>query len=165
MLTFLFGLAALIASHGVADAPSESCPIEKAQYRSLDGQAITAEFRAIGDHRGWPSDLALEIHTPAHETYWFLYDRGAARYITLISTTDVTQPGWAPPPHDGGERPLGEMHYIAADSRLRIDQTLPDAGDQAPFYILLPDFPEILAHRASPAESVSLSFLGLVDCE
>jgi hypothetical protein len=166
MLAFFLWLAVSMAvGPGSAGALPESCPMEKAQYRSMDSQDITAELRTIGDHPGWPSDLALEIHTPAHETYWFLFDRGAARYINLISTTDVTQSGWAPPSHDGGKRPLGDMHYVAADSRLRIDQMVPDAGDEAPFYILLPDFPEILAHRASPAESVSLSFLRFAACE
>ena len=163
--TALSLLAPLTAAYAAPGASIAQCPIERAHYRSIDDQAITAEFGIVGDHEGWPSDLALGIRTPAQKTYWFLFDRGAARYINLISTTDVKQPGWSPPPHDGGARPLGEMHYIAADGRLRIDRTLPHAGSAAPIYILLPDPPEVLARRALPAESVSLSFLKLADCE
>jgi hypothetical protein len=57
-------------------------------------------------------DLALMLTPSAGLAYWFLFDEGSARYINLISTTDVTLKGWEPPMDAKGGRPLGEMHYF-----------------------------------------------------
>jgi hypothetical protein len=142
-----------------------SCPIGRATYTARDGAGLTASFHDIGKRLGWLSPLALGVQSArTRRTFWFLFDRGAARRINLISTGDVTQAGWRPPLPDGGMRPLGEMPYLAANADLAFDEHVPTAASPAPKYILLPELPEALAHRASPPESVKLAFFQYEGC-
>src|SRR6185295_7617599 len=101
---------ALIGLMLAASIPAQSgCPIERAAYAMRGDARLTASFRDVGTHAGWPGRLAFGVRSArTNRTLWFLFDRGAARRINLISTEDVTRPGWRPPEADGGRRPLGE---------------------------------------------------------
>lgn len=140
-----------------------ACPIVGSRYTGEHGAVAT--FRNVGRRTGWVSDLALGIQGgQGLPTHWFLFDRGSARYINLISTTDVTRKGWAPPSPDGGERPLGDMHFISATRSLAVTPTVPTSRDAAPSYLMLPDLPEVLARRATPPEDIRLFFFKLAHC-
>jgi hypothetical protein len=56
------------------------------------------------------------------------------------------------------------MHFISAARSLAVILRVPTSRDTAPEYLLLPDLPEILAHRASPPENVGLFFFKLTHC-
>jgi hypothetical protein len=147
-----------------AGAPIAECPLVQARYAASDNQ-VTARFHAIGRRPGWRSDVALGVRSaPGRPEHWFLFDRGAARRINLISTTDVTKRGWQPPSPDGGARPLGEMTYLAADARKAVIAALPTSASPAPRLIVLPELPEVLARRASPAEDATQPILSFVRC-
>jgi len=140
-----------------------ACPIVNATYSGDDG--ATATFRQVARQGLWVSDLALGVRgATGHPIHWFLFDQGSARYINLISTTDVTRKGWMPPSADGGERPLGDTHFIAVARSLAVILRVPTSRDSAPEYLLLPDLPEVLAHRASPPEDMGLFFFKLAHC-
>jgi hypothetical protein len=148
---------------GTAVPGKAACPIVNSSFAGPQGALAT--FRYIGRRAGWFSDLALGIRAAkGHLTHWFLFDRGAARYVNLISTTEVTRKDWKPPSPDGGNRPLGEMRFVAATRDLRILGVVPNSRDTAPVFLLLPDLPEVLAHRAQPPENVGLFFFKLAHC-
>ena len=162
LILYMVGLA-FFGLTTTAKSSSTTCAIEGSSFTGPDG--AVAVFRYIGRHNGWKSDLALGVRAGRRNPFhWFLFDRGSARYINLISTTDVGRPGWSPPSPDGGPRPLGEMHFVAATSTLAVTSALPTSGASAPHYLLLPDLPEVLAHRANPPENVPLYFLKLARC-
>ena len=90
-----------------------ACTFERAHYVYSANPNITLSFRDVGEHRGWGSTLALDIRDKTSKrNFWFLFDRGSARYINMISTTDVTASNWMPPGDDNKGRPLGEMHFF-----------------------------------------------------
>lgn len=98
--------AALGAPALASAAAPPACPTAKARYQLMDAPGFTAGFLAQPSHEGWLTDVAFFVRSaPSGKTYWFLFDRGSARYINMISTTDVTAPGWTPPDADGGPRP------------------------------------------------------------
>jgi hypothetical protein len=156
--------AFLIAAYISASAPALSaCPIVDSSFSGDRGAFAT--FRSVGRRPGWPSDIALGVRAgrgmPMH---WFLFDRGSARYINLISTGDVSKKGWTPPSSDGGYRPLGEMHFVSATKTLVVSERIPTSQDAAPTYLLLPDLPEVLTRRATPPEDIHLFFFRLRHC-
>ena len=151
------------ASLGSAAPAFATCPIAGSSFAGPRG--AVAIFRYVGRYSGWPSDIALGVRSgQGRPTHWFLFDRGAARYINLISTTDVTSRNWKPPTPDGGERPLGDMHFVSTTASLAVVHGIPNSRDAAPSRLFLPDLPEVLAHRASPPEDVQLFFFKLVRC-
>jgi hypothetical protein len=146
---------------------ADSCALEGAQYRMMDFPAFSAGFRAVPWNPEYPRRIVFYIHTDQTDrTFWFLLDGGTGRYAYLISTTDVTQPGWIPPSDAGGSKgPLSRsMHYLSADADLHFSFEPPSAGDPAPLYILLPDLPEAMWYWVDPREGVPLRFFKLADC-
>jgi len=160
------GFMLMIGSSPLAVAGS-ACATGHARYDLMGAPGFTAGFVAQAPRRGWLTDAALFVHSAASgKTFWFLFDQGSARYVNLISTTDVTVPGWAPPSPDGGERPLRDMHYLAADSGLRFDAVPPRATAVAPTYILLPDLSETLwyGQKDGAKEAAPTAFFKLTAC-
>jgi len=154
----------LVAVLALAPACAHACPVEQAHY-VMDGQpGVEAGFRPVGRYKGWISDVAFFVRTPARTDY-FLFDQGSAPYVSLISTTDVTEVGWAPPDPDGGVRPLGGMTYYSLHAdRSFYQNVIPKAGEEAPAQIFLPDLAEIMWYRGEPRQSVPHAFLTLVQC-
>jgi hypothetical protein len=161
----VFGLALSIASLSAA----QPCRVEDATYTLTADPAFTAGFRSRPPIAGWLTDVFFYVRSArSRRTYWFMFDKGSARHVTLISTTDVTRPDWRPPGADGGIRPLGDMTYIAADRQLRFQQNdIPKGRDMAPYYVLLPDLAEKLWY-SMPAdwgrESAPLGFFKQSGC-
>jgi hypothetical protein len=139
-----------------------ACPITGATYSTPSG--ARAEFRSVGSI-GWMSDLAIGVRSGTNRpTHWFLFDRGSARYINLISTTDVTRAGWRPPSADGGVRPLGETHFVAASRDLVVSEEVPTSHTAVPYYLFFPDLPELLAHSPIPPEDMTQAIFKLARC-
>lgn len=156
----MLGLALAFAGTAAA-SEAAICPVERSHYGSTADPAWSAGFKAIGKKKGWISDLAFYVRSAkTKHTYWFLFDAGSARYVNLISTFDVTKPGWHPPGADGpsSERPLGEMHYLGADKDLGFSLAIPAQSKPAPAYILLPDLPEVMWYKAATRENAPLFF-------
>lgn len=150
-----------------SSAATTNCSAASARYEMMGAPGFTAGFRPTSNYPGWLTDVAFFVHSDhSKRTFWFLFDAGTARYINLISTTDVADASWTPPPHDGGDRPLGEMHYMAADSNLKFSLTLPRQTSPAPTYILLPDLSERLRYgqAGSAKEDVPVAFFKLTGC-
>ena len=148
-----FVTAAIAAA--VAWSSQAACPIEGARYRMMHDPDVTAGFHRLRHHEELLSDLAIYIRSQRRGvTFWFLFDQGAARYINLISTTNVLAKDWLPPDPDGGVRPLPEMHILLADSDFVFAQEVPKSGEPPPASILLPDLSETLHHNTEPAWDV-----------
>ena len=166
----LAGVASLILTFGFASTAfaKTGCPTERARYELMGSPGFTAGFLPQARRPGWLTDVAFFVRSSqSGKTFWFLFDRGSAQYINMISTTDVTTPGWAPPDPDGGVRPLDEMHYLAADKALKFDPDLPSQGAPAPAYVLLPDLAENLRHgqKSGAGEHAPTEFFKLVGCD
>ncbi len=160
-------LAALLVAIASPASAKAVCKTAGAHYRMIDWPGFTARFIPIGKRPGWKSDVALEVGSrQSGRRYWFLFDGGTARYVNMISTTDVQGAGWAPPPPDGGDRPLREMHYMATNAGLRFDIDMPAAAQPAPTYILLPDLSEVLHYgqRGGPIDDAPTAFFKLEGC-
>lgn len=155
MRFYKYALAVLLGMNAAwAQALPASCKLANAHYTLSSDKSFTVTFAATGPLKGWLSNLALQVSHGTESHYWFLFDAGSARYITLISTKDVTSAGWSPPTDDPTTRPLGEMHFFAWYARYRFLQTIPRADTAAPGSIFLPHLPEILAYRASPRVAI-----------
>jgi hypothetical protein len=165
------GAMTLLLAFSLADAasaaPAVGCKTARARYEMMGAPGFTAGFRPEPKRPGWLTDVSFFLRSAqTGKTFWFLFDEGSARYVNMISTTDVTAPGWAPPDPDGGARPLGEMHYLAADAALKFDPRLPRQDAPAPTYVLLPDLAETLWYRQRDGakEAAPTAFLKLVGC-
>ncbi|MDE1146891.1 MAG: hypothetical protein PW843_09755 [Azospirillaceae bacterium] len=165
-LCLIVALAACSApGQSPAAATIDECPITDTLYTMRGRPDVTAGFRDVGQHREWAGTLAFHVTSArSGRSYWFLFDQGSAHAVNLISTTDVVAPGWQPPNADGGVRPLGEQHFLAADGDLTFAAALPKTGAKAPRYILLPDLSEVMAHKADPREDVPTAFFEATGC-
>ena len=148
---------------------AKTCSVANARYVSMADQQWSAGFTPIHKDRNWISDVALFVTSlRSGRTYWFMFDAGSARYVNLISTFDVTKPGWHPPGPDGpaSERPFGQMHYLSTDADLTFSLDIPFQKTPAPTYILLPDLSEWGWYRLPPMEreSAPLAFFKLQSC-
>jgi hypothetical protein len=162
--------AALLLLMPASAYAAPQCVVEHARYVSMSDPQWSAGFQLVPQNPGWVTNVAFAIRSAAtNRTYWFLFDAGSAKSVNMISTVDVTRPGWHPPAPDGpsSERPLGEMHYLPADSQFAFSLTLPKPGRPAPAYILLPDLPEVMWYRADVAarEAAPLAFFKLSGCD
>jgi len=145
-----------------------ACPIERANYVSVDDPKFTAGFAIKPPGGQFVSDLAFYVHSGAtSRTFWFLFDAGSARYMTLISTQDVTAKDWRPPDPDGPKNhpyPSFEMHYLQSDSGLHFRYNAPRYGQAAPAYILLPDLAERMWYAIEPREGAPVGVFKLSNC-
>ncbi|MGY3232542.1 hypothetical protein ACVWWJ_004026 [Luteibacter sp. HA06] len=140
---------ALVGSMSATRA-TERCPLTKAHYTLSSDKGFSIRFIPVGKLEGWRSDVALRIDKTGFPSYWFLFDGGSARYINMISTTNVQAANWMPPTGDGGIRPLGEMHYFAWSGKYDFNNEFPQAKATAPERIFLPDLAETMWYAASP---------------
>lgn len=169
----LFQLIAMLAlplstpsSASAPDPAGTACKAATAYYQSTNPVGDRAEVRfAPIQAPGFKSDLALGVRSaPTKPFHWFLFDRGSARYLNLISTTDIKAAGWKAPTPDGGERPLGEMHYIGLDPSFVQMDAIPDSHALAPQLIVLPDVQEVFAKRGGLLEDIASTTFRLAGC-
>lgn len=127
---------------------TEACTFKQAVYVHTADSSWKMSFHPF-KHKVFLSDMAAHIeNTGSKASFWFLFDAGSARYINLISTTNVLQKNWEPPDPDGGKRPLGEMHVFFWDSDMKVMETVPQAESPAPRVVFIPDLSEVLTFRA-----------------
>jgi hypothetical protein len=153
----LMVVPSIAARAGAAPA----CAIDHARY-ALDGDpTFTAGFRRIDKSRDVVSNLGFFVRSQrTGHSFWFFFDGGTARYINLVSTTDVTVSGWKV----GGVSPLGDMHFLQADKAYRFSLDWPEHGQPAPAYILIPGLREALATHGQAGEKPPLGFFRLTGC-
>lgn len=158
LLIFLLALVPALAAF---------CPAERAQYAASDSSGFTAGFMAKPPGGQFISDLAFYLHSSATKrTFWFLFDAGSARYMNLISASDVRRKGWAPPDPDGrSNRPYFDTHYLQADSGLVFRPQAPHRGEPAPVYILLPDLAQAMWYSLEPREGAPIGVYKLIGCK
>lgn len=146
---FLVPVACLFFSVSFqANASFTTCPVGDANYSYTNGRG-RAEFVKIPKVFGIASQLAFHVtfHTQSGDhDYWFLFDSGNARFIPLVSTTDVRQPDWVPPsPDSNRSRPLvSAPNFYAWSDDMKIMSTPPQIGTPAPEHIFLPGLADTL---------------------
>ncbi len=155
-----------MASLGLFSAAraTATCPISKAHYTLSSDKRLSISFVPVGKHEGWGSDVALKIDTKGGPSYSYMFDGGSARYITMISTTDVKASHWTPPTDDPSSRPMGEMHYFAWSGRYDFNANFPQTGAIAPDRIFLPDLAEDMWYRANPRVDVKYGVFLMDEC-
>jgi len=147
-----FGASLMAACSGVvSNAATPLCSVAQAHYVSMADQKWTAGFKLVGKRPGWLSDVVFFVRSAkSKHTYQFDFDAGTARYVNLISTSN-----------------LGEMHYLSADEQLQFSLDIPKRKTLAPTYILLPDLQEVMWYQTPPMEreSAPLAFFKLRSCD
>lgn len=133
-----------------------ACPIERAHYIYSAGDG-EADFSRLPDAPGFLSRVSLHIRIAGRHEFWFLFDAGSARYVNLISVMNPHAPGWTAPEGDGYVGPLPEQTYLAWDHDLKIRERLPQPGDAAPAFLLLPDLPERLWYGVRDGNRVGVA--------
>jgi len=144
---------------------TERCQTSKAHYTLSSDKRFSISFVTVGKQEGWGSDVALRIDTKGNPSYWFMFDGGSARYVNMISTTDVKAAHWTPPTGDSGPRPMGEMHYFAWSGKCNFDTDYPQSGATAPERIFLPDLSETMWYRGNPRIGVQHGVFVLDRCD
>jgi hypothetical protein len=154
------GVWAIVAT---ASPALGACPIERARYVMSHDRQFTAGFVPIKKYDGWPTDLAIFVHSAnTKATYWFVLDRASLSRIDLIPTTDVRTKAWRPPQ----ERRLSVegTGYLATDVHRIFLTGIPDRGSKPPRYFLLPDLPELLRYHFNTREDAPWDFFSLNRC-
>lgn len=160
----LLGLAAALALTKPADG-APACRMENARYELREQPEYKAGFAPLPKGVRWKDNVAFYVRSGlTRKVYWFLFDRGSAPRINMISMGDPRSPAWRLPENGDGRGPLGEMLYLQADDALRFSLELPQSGQKAPHYVLLPDLPEKLRYAAEPSENTPLGFFVLTGC-
>lgn len=144
---------------------AETCKLPNAHYTLSSDKRFSIRFIPVGKHEDWGSDVALRIDTKGGPSYWFMFDGGSARYVNMISTTDVKASSWIPPTGDTGTRPMGEMHYFAWSGKYAFHAEYPQSTSAAPERIFLPDLSEAMWYRANPRLDVKYGVFVLDGCK
>lgn len=155
-------MVGLLLCADLLSAPA--CPIERAHYAYSAGPG-NADFKVLAHVDGFASPMALHLNLSGTRDLWFLFDQGSARYVSLISVTDPTAPGWSLPDPDGGHRPIRDQKFFAWGNDLKIQEAMPQPGSLAPTYILVPDLPETLQYGASERMVIGAGIFKLNRCD
>jgi hypothetical protein len=158
-------LAALMVP--VAAHAQSGCELEQARYVLRGEPSVTAHFQDIPQYPGWLTNVVLKVDFAKEgDGFWWLFDQGSARFLNMISTTDVNKPGWVPPSDTNRERgPLGETHVWFATRDYRLSYRLPQQRQTAPQHIFIPDLEELMWYDAEPRRGVPTAFFDLVSCK
>jgi len=162
MIRLAFSMAGLLLCANTMATPV--CPIERAHYAYSEGPG-SADFKVLSQVDGFASPVALHLNLSGTRDLWFLFDQGSARYVSLISVTDPTVPGWSPPDPDGGHRPIRDQKFFAWNDDLKIQEAMPQPGSPAPTYILVPDLPETLQYGVSERMAIGAGIFKLNRCD
>ena len=131
----------------VAASPSfatEACSYRSSVYEHREDPRWRVRFVPLGS-KSLLSDMALHLEGPdPGNSYWFLYDAGSAPIVALISTTNVLAADWAPPPSEGGNRPLRDLQIYVMDETMKMSVEVPKASDASPKYLFIPMLTEAL---------------------
>lgn len=158
MRYLLFVLMMLTSTQAFA-----SCDILHADYKLKNYSGITAGFARIPDSSNYISDLSLFLHSnKLNKTYRFAFDKGSARYVTLLSLNSLEHPKDSV---SGKTGPLPDMHYFSSDSNLNFTINLPTSRSKAPNYIFLPDLEEVLRYTAAPSEDIPVGLFQFTNCK
>lgn len=139
-MALLVGVAAISHAH--------ACSFEQAHYRYTANHDIEVSFKRLGKRSGWMSNLALHLTIRGGASYWFMFDRGSAHYINMISVEDTSVPGWTASGNELPQGPLQAMHFFAWSKGGMFFESLPMEGLPAPDTIFLPDLSEALWYQA-----------------
>jgi hypothetical protein len=166
MRFFVVGVLAAILVP-VATSAHSRCQLEAARYALRGEPTITAHFQDIPQAPDWLTNVALNIDFAEEgDGFWWLFDQGSARFLNMISTTDVNKPGWVPPSDTSRERgPLGETHVWFATKDYRLSYRMPKRRQTAPQHIFIPDLEDLMWHTAYPARTAPTGFFDLVSCK
>ncbi|HEX4711479.1 hypothetical protein [Phenylobacterium sp.] len=156
----------LAAAFPFAARAQVACPIERAHYVLRGTPNVTAGFQNLPKLQGWLTTIAFHIDFRNEgDRFWWLFDQGSSRFLTMISTTDVNAPGWQPPDEEHkGAKPLGTTHVWYADQNYVLSYSMPDQGTAAPQHILIPDLEEIAWYGLKPRRGIPTAFFDLATC-
>ena len=160
-----FGALAVLFCWSAAPA---ACPFEHAHYVLDHEPGFTAGFQPIAKPAGWPTDVALFVHSrKLNKTYWFVFDKDQGARTYLIMTTDVRAKDWRPPGADVRKGSLAGAGYLALDAAHDFLSGLPARGAAAPEYMLLPDLPNDLWYKpdGDARIGVGLDLFELKSCD
>lgn len=143
-------------SNSTAAPHTPSCPVDHAHYRYSGGDG-EADLSVLPGLTGFTSKVLLHVRVSGRNDFWFLFDQGSGRYVRLVSITNPNKPGWTPPEPDGGERPLPGQTFFAWNDDLKIAPSMPQKGDRAPGYMLLPDLPEALWYGMRDGQRIAVA--------
>jgi hypothetical protein len=148
----------------VAAHAQTNCPLERAHYELRGRPDVTAGFQAVPKQVHLLTKWSLHVDFAKEgDHFWWFFDWGSARYLNMISTTDVTRPGWRPS-DDRSTGPLGEMHVWFADAKYNLNYKLPDQDGAAPRHIFIPDLEEAMWYTADPRRGVPTAFFDFTRC-
>lgn len=162
MIRLAFSMAGLLLCANPMATPV--CPIERAHYAYSEGPG-SADFKVLSHVDGFASPVALHLNLSGTRDLWFLFDQGSARYVSLISVTDPTVPGWSPPDPDGGHRPIRDQKFFAWNGDLKIQEAMPQPRSRAPTFVLVPDLPETLQYGVSERMVIGAGIFKLNHCD
>lgn len=125
-------------------ASAGQCRYSAAHYSSPDHR-LAVDFIKIHASPGLVSNLAMRVRDESARRYvaYYYFDEGSAARIALISTTDVSRPGWRADP-DGGARPHGTATFIGLSGNGRLEQTAPSSANRAPQFVIIPELGQLL---------------------
>lgn len=145
-------LGALALAFASTTALAETCPAERAVYRmQAEEGAFRAQLLPSLHMASAASDLYLQLTTPAR-SYWFTFSvsngYGGIAVLPVSDPHDETARDNGPrdllePSYDAEEGIDGEMlatlRFFAMDSDLKVFESPPQSGDEAPPYLMMPD--------------------------
>lgn len=159
MRTMLLPAIALLAGAAPAAAlevDPAPCPTERAQYRMETGEEGDFRVAFVPARHGVSaaSDLYLKLTTPQRD-YWFGF--AASNGYGSIALLPVSDPYAATAEESGprdllaggddgadggdgaGDELLASLRFFAMDAALRVAESPPQKGEEAPPYLMMPD--------------------------
>ncbi|MBB4770758.1 MULTISPECIES: hypothetical protein [Xanthomonas] len=161
-MKYLYHFIVAAACSLTATVHAAECSKDVAYYVYSSQPSLHAKLESIKKD-GQPREVGVEIKDSTHNlNYWFLVDKGAGYYASLISTTNYALPDWKHPDPDG-PRKLRDMEIYGWDKRmkmsddLRTDRPLPD-------YIFVPALAELVTHAIPESYHLPPGFFKRAAC-
>jgi hypothetical protein len=153
---------ALAVSAGVS--ASAHCAIEHARYALRHDRSVVAGFTVIPGEPRTLSKLAFHVDfANRDQPFWWFFDRGSARYISMLATNDPRTKGWSPERSQLHTRPMTAW-FAGADYDFKYD--LPNPGQDAPKHIFIPEFEDLMWYGVDDKDrrDVPVGLFDLVAC-
>lgn len=159
MRRYVWALAVTLL--GVSSDDAAGCPAERARYRQADGHGFTAAFIAAGSYGTAASNLFFVVRSRGG-SHWFRFQVAngyGGIFLEAITDPATSNPDDGPQPLDTSsgrgpdERTARGNAFILYRANLTEIENPPQAGDNAPPVIVLPDLGARLWYDTSASAS------------
>jgi len=146
-----------------ASATASECKGVSSEYTYSSQPSLHAKISPVKINGGKTAVGVLLEDKEHHLKSWFLVDKGAGSYSSLISVPDFTAPGWKQPDPDG-PRAIRDLPVFGWEQSLKMVDDF-RTMNHAPEFLFIPELAEVVTHGIENSFPLSPGIFKRTECK